>query len=136
MFVMPSTMKKIITLALILFTINAKPVGGQKVLRTITNQAFKPGEKLKYRIHYGFLDAGEATLEVMPDLQKFGPRDCYHAVGSGRSVGAFDWFFKVRDRYESVFDKDAIVPWMFIRRVDEGGYTINQNVSFNHYHDS
>ena len=24
--------------------------------------------------------------------------------------------FKVRDRYESIVDKDAILPWMFIRR--------------------
>ena len=82
------------------------------------------------------MDAGEATLEVKPELKNFGNRDCYHVVGTGRSVGAFDWFFKVRDRYESVIDKDAMLLWLFIRRVNEGGYIINQNVSFNHYSDS
>ena len=29
-----------------------------------------------------------------------------------------------------------MIPWLFIRRVNEGGYIINQNVSFNHYTDS
>ena len=122
-----------ISLLLISFNANsAEPRG----LRTITNTAFKPGEILKFRIHYGIMDAGEATLEVKSDYTNLGGRDCYHFVGNGKSVGAFDWFFKVRDRYESVVDKDAMVPWLFVRRVNEGGYIINQNVSFNHYSDS
>ncbi len=105
-------------------------------LRKVSNEAFRPGEVLKFRIHYGILDAGEATLEIKQDIQKFGGRECYHFVGEGKSIGAFDWFFKVRDRYESVVDKQAIIPWFFVRRVNEGGYIINQNVSFNHYTDS
>lgn len=129
-------MKKLILL-FILFSFGASGVvPAQKKLRTIKNESFKPGEILKFRIHYGFMDAGEAILEVKSDLKNFGGRDCYHVVGTGSTVGAFDWFFKVRDRYESVVDKDAMLPWMFIRRVNEGGYIINQNVSFNHYKDS
>ncbi|MCC7231330.1 MAG: DUF3108 domain-containing protein [Bacteroidia bacterium] len=108
----------------------------QETLREIKNNAFKPGEVLKFRIHYGFVDAGEATLEVKNEMQNIGGRECYHMVGTGRSVGAFDWFFKVRDRYESIIDQKAMIPWLFVRRVNEGGYLINQNVSFNHYLDS
>ena len=51
-------------------------------------------------------------------------------VGLGKSTGAFDWFFKVRDRYESYIDQEALVPMAFIRRVDEGGYKINQNYPY------
>jgi len=111
------------------------PLGvlSQDSLRVVSNTAFKPGEFLKYRIHYGIIDAGEATLEIKSDLYPIGSRSCYHAVGLGRTRGAFDWFFKVRDRYESYFDSKAFVPWIFIRRVDEGGYTISQNVTFNPY---
>ena len=108
----------------------------QDELRKINNEAFRAGEVLKYRIHYGIIDAGEATLEIKEELQKFGGRECFHMIGSGKSVGAFNWFFKVKDRYESVVDKEAMIPWLFIRRVNEGGYIINQNVSFNHYTDS
>ncbi|MEO8149832.1 MAG: DUF3108 domain-containing protein [Bacteroidia bacterium] len=105
----------------------------QKEFREHKNDAFKPGESLTYRVHYGFIDAGEAKLEVLSEMKSFGTRPCYHVVGTGKSVGAFDWFFKVRDRYESFVDSAAIMPWFFIRRVDEGGYKINQTVTFNHY---
>ncbi len=104
----------------------------QVALHRIPNEAFAPGEVLVYRVHYGFIDAGEARLEVSKDYKDFGGRKCYHVIGTGRSMGAFDWFFKVRDTYESYIDTQALVPWLFIRRVNEGGYTINQNVSFNH----
>lgn len=101
-------------------------------LRTLEQKAFRAGEVLEYRMHYGIIDAGEARLEIMPDLKTFGPRTTYHVVATGSSTGAFDWFFKVRDRYESYIDTHSIVPWLFVRRVNEGGYKISQDVSFNH----
>ncbi len=98
-----------------------------------SNNAYKPGEFLSYKLHYGIIDAGVATLEVTQEQKEFGGRPTYHVVGIGKSVGAFDWFFKVRDRYESFIDRSALVPMAFIRRVDEGGYKINQNYVYNHY---
>lgn len=100
-------------------------------MRSLTNNAFKKGEVITYRVHYGFIDAGTARLEVMDEEKKYGDRDAFHIVGTGKSRGAFDWFFKVRDRYETFIDAEAIVPWVFLRRVDEGGYKINQNYVFN-----
>ncbi|MGZ3930951.1 MAG: DUF3108 domain-containing protein [Bacteroidia bacterium] len=97
------------------------------------NVAFKEGEVLNYRLHYGFIDAGVATLEVKPAVMEISGRKVYHVVGNGYSKGSFDWFFKVRDRYETFIDKDAMVPWMFVRRVDEGGYKFSQDYTFNHY---
>ena len=133
-------MKKLIILlfvsaALVSFQ-NGIPAPAQKTLRSIKNEAFKPGEKLTFRLHYGIISAGEGTLEVLPATQNFGGRTCYHVVGTGETVGAFNWFFKVRDTYESTIDSQAIIPWYFVRRVNEGGYKINQNVTFNHYMDS
>lgn len=107
-------------------------VSGQSRFRVINNEAFKEGEIIEYRIHYGFVDAGEARLEIKADLKEMGNRKSYHIVGLGNTKGTFDWFFKVRDRYETYLDAEAIIPLVFIRRVDEGGYTINQNVTFNH----
>ena len=132
-FALPVQMKRIITIAFILIGFVAHSSDGQKVLRSLDNTAFKPGEVLKFRLHYGIISAGEATLRVDTGATIIGTRPCYHVVGTGESVGAFNWFFKVRDRYESIIDKVALVPWMFIRRVDEGCFVINENVSFNHY---
>ncbi len=105
---------------------------GQSTFRVVKNNAFKPGETLDYRIHYGLIDAGEAKLHVKPTLHKISDRSAFHVVGTGKTLGAFDWFFKVRDRYESYIDTEALIPWIFIRRINEGGYVKNQDVSFDH----
>ena len=103
------------------------------VLRSQKNEAFKRGEKLTYRMHYGFINAGEVTMSVIDENKKLGGRNTFHVVGIGNTNSSFDLFFRVRDRYESYIDEDAIIPWLFIRRVDEGGYKINQNQIFYHY---
>ena len=100
---------------------------------TAVNEAFKRGEKLKFRLHYGFMDAAEITLDVKDEVKTFGSSNTFHVVGLGNSKGSFDWFFKVRDRYETYIDEQHLVPWFFLRRVDEGGYIINQDYFFNHY---
>ncbi len=96
----------------------------------VENKAFKPGERLEYRLHYGFIDAGIAELTVEKLNKKINGRDIYHMVGKGRSKGTFDWFFKVRDRYETYVDAEGLFPWMFVRRVDEGGYKFSQDYVF------
>lgn len=104
-----------------------------KDLPSNPNTAFKEGEVLTYRLHYGVMDAGIAILEVKPSIMEISGRKVYHIVGNGFSKGTFDWFYKVRDRYETFIDKDAMVPWMFVRRVDEGGVKFSQDYIFNHY---
>jgi hypothetical protein len=122
------------TLFLILFTLLVTIAGAQN-LRKINNDAFSYGEKLVFRVHYGIIDAGTAQLEVLNEEKKIGKRPVYHVVGTGTTNSAFDLFFKVRDRYETFIDKDALVPWLFIRHVEEGSYKLNQYVVFNQYND-
>ncbi len=105
----------------------------QKDLPELKNKAFKRGEVLSFRMHYGIIDAGVATLTVTDEEKEFAGRKTFHVVGTGESKGTFDFFFKVRDRYETYIDEKSIVPWIFIRRVSEGGYSINQDYIFNHY---
>ena len=96
----------------------------------VENNAFKPGEKLKFRVHYGIIDAGTAQLEVKKPDRKIKGRELIHVVGTGRSKGAFDWFFKVRDKYESYLDEEGVFPWLFLRDIKEGGYNKTQNYKF------
>lgn len=99
-------------------------------LRKVNNAAFKAGEIIEYRVHYGFLDAGIARLEIKPEPKNIGGRKIYHIVGTGESQGTFDWFFKVRDRYETYLDAEGVFPWLFVRNVDEGGYKFSQRYKF------
>jgi len=131
-------MKPLIILLLIISAISFKEkddinfdIDTWGTLPSIQNNAFKRGEKLSYRLHYGIIDAAVATLAVTDENLEFAGRKTMHVVCIGTSSGMSDWFFKVRDRYESYIDEEALVPWMFIRRIDEGGYVGKQDYIFN-----
>ena len=96
----------------------------------VNNTAFAPGEKLTYRLSYGILDAGEAVLTVDKTTKKVRGRELWKVRGTGRTISAFEWFYKVNDVYESYVDVNGMFPWMFVRRVNEGGYIINQDYTF------
>jgi hypothetical protein len=103
--------------------------------RCVKNEAFKCGEKIAYRIHYGFVDAGVATIKIEDSLVPVLGKKAYHVVGTGVSTGLLNTFFKVNDRYETYLDAQAICPLMFVRRVDEGGFKIKQDMIFDQdYH--
>ncbi len=104
-----------------------------KELRTLDHTAFKAGEELKYRLHYGFVDAGEAIISIKKTSKKVRDREMLHVVATGKTLKGFNWMFKVDDLYESYIDKEGVFPWIFKRRVDEGGYIINQDYVF-HQH--
>jgi Protein of unknown function (DUF3108) len=94
-----------------------------------TESAFDKGEWFKFKMSYsGWMKAGEATLKVNEDVLDGKP--VYHVVGKGKTTGAISWFFKVKDRYESYFDKEKLIPYRFIRDIDEGGHTKNIEINF------
>lgn len=93
--------------------------------------AFKDGEWFKFRMSYsGWFKAGEATLQVKEKKLKGKP--VFHVIGKGKTTGAVNWFFKVRDRYESFFDTQTGLPYKFIRKIDEGGHTKDIEIAFDH----
>ncbi len=96
---------------------------------TQREDAFEVGEWFKFRIHYGIIDAGFATLEVKEAVRD--NKKVFHAVGRGYTVGMAKMFFKVEDNYESYFDKLTSKPYQYVRKIDEGGYTKNQEGFFN-----
>lgn len=90
-------------------------------------EAYDAGEWFKFRIHYGFVDAGEATLEVRDGI--VGNKKVFHAVGRGWTTGMTKFFFKVDDTYESYFDINNNKPYQAVRKIYEGGYERDQ-ISF------
>ncbi len=99
----------------------------------IKNTAFKADETVTMKVFYSalgtYIGAGEATFTTT--LERFNGKAVYHCVGEGKSYPFFDSFFKVRDRYESYIDTTNLIPYKFVRNVDEGGYKKYANVTFN-----
>ncbi len=121
-------MKRLLVLYYLLLFSFALNLSAQKS-STQHQTPYHHNEWLKFRVHYGFVNAGYATLKLK-ESNKNG-QEFFHAVGKGWTVGAASLFFKIRDTYESYFTKGSIVkPYYFKRRVDEGGYTIKRNLTF------
>ncbi|MBT8273476.1 MAG: DUF3108 domain-containing protein [Bacteroidia bacterium] len=111
------------TLLIIAVTLMTQIIAGQN------DSAFESGEWFKFKMSYsGFLKAGNATLKITDDVINGKP--VYHVVGKGWTTGAIKWFFKVKDRYETYFDRTTGLPYRFIRDVDEGGYTKKIEIDF------
>ena len=90
--------------------------------------SFQRGEFLKYKIHYGLLNAGFATVELKE--KKEANDSLIHAVGKGWTTGMVGFLFNVEDTYESYFSESDIKPKHFIRDINEGGYTQDKEVFF------
>jgi hypothetical protein len=101
-------------------------------MRKITNNAFTYGEKLTYRVHYGFINAGNIDMQVKDNPVNINGRYAYHIDGFGTSRSGFDWMFKVRDHFESYLDTQGILPLQFVKSQKEGGYEDTDFVIFDH----
>lgn len=100
----------------------------------IENFTFQSGEKLTFRGYYnwGFLwvAAGEVKLEVKSEL--YADKPVYQIEASGRSLKAFDWFFKLRDTLTTYVDTTNLKPFYFDRKTNEGDYTARHQYWFDY----
>ena len=78
----------------------------------------------------GFFKAGNATLAI--DTDTINGKEVFHVTGKGWTTGVIKWFFKVKDNYQSYFDKETITPYRFKRKINEGGYKLHREIDFNY----
>lgn len=98
---------------------------------------FQRGESGKYRVYYDSwltsgLSAGIGIISIKDDVRQFNGRNTFHLEVIGKSVGLFNWFFRVNDRFESFVDEETIIPYHFIRRTEEGSFRYEDDVYFDH----
>ncbi|MBN9482913.1 MAG: DUF3108 domain-containing protein [Bacteroidetes bacterium] len=100
----------------------------------IKNTSFKDGEKLIFKVYYnmGSIWVGAGYASFSTSLETLNNKKVYHITGDGKTMKSYEWFYKVRDRYETFLDAETMLPQKFIRNVDEGGFKIYNNVTFNH----
>ncbi len=103
--------------------------------RVIPNKSFGTGEKVEYRVHYGFINAAEAKVEIAKSVTIVNNRPCYKINVTGRTVGAFDLISRVRDTWRSYVDTTAILPHVFYQSIQENKYRKEETIVFNHDRD-
>lgn len=98
--------------------------------RTIQHECLVPGERIEYRVHYGFINAGEAVITIDEDIHQVNDRPCYKIDVFGRTKGFFDMVTKVRDNWGTYLDTSAVVSQMFYQSIKEGKYLKKEVIEF------
>jgi len=81
---------------------------------------FMDGERLSFDVKYGLVNAAEATLEAR--TSSFQGKPVWHLTTNAKTHNFFDKVFKVRDRVESWWDKETLLPYKFAKNLQEGNY--------------
>ena len=92
---------------------------------------FGPGEKLVFNITYGIVVAGEATLEIV-GMTEYQGHACYNIQSKTKSNRFFSSIYKVRDKIVSYLDAEELYSRYFYKRLREGDYKKNVEISFDH----
>lgn len=82
-------------------------------------EPFHPGERLTYTLRWEFINAGEATLEVLPDDMLDG-RPVRHFALTARSNSLLDKLYKVRDRIDAYTDLTLSRSVLYRKKQKEG----------------
>ncbi|MDZ4757853.1 MAG: DUF3108 domain-containing protein [Bacteroidota bacterium] len=93
---------------------------------------FTTGEKLEYRVHYGMMDAAKISMTIDTGIKNVNGKNTIRIMGDGKTLSGYDWFFKVRDHYETFIDTQTNLPVKYIRNVQEGGYKDVEHATFDH----
>ncbi len=100
----------------------------------IKNQSTQSGEELTYKVYYtlagAYIGAGEAVFSNK--LETFQNKPIWHVTGVGKTYKSYDWFYKVRDVYESYIDTLTMLPKKFVRNVREANNRIYNSILFQH----
>lgn len=122
-------MRFIVVILLLLFVGEytvAGEVGDCRVNTSESSRAFKVGEELKIVVSYNWFfvwtDVVDVNLKVSREVKN--GKDAIRISGFGKSRPFYDWFYQVRDIYETWLDPNSLRPIFFNRDIDEDGYIL------------
>jgi len=81
--------------------------------------AFYPGEKLTYRLKWGYISAGESTLEVLPNTT-IGSTPTFHFQLKAKTNAFIDRIYYVRDQIDAYAAIDMSRSIHYKKKVREG----------------
>ena len=95
----------------------------------IKNNAFAVGEKLTFKVRYGVVRAGTATMSVLKET-KVQNHPVYQIQTTAVSDAPFSWVYSVNDVVNSFIDRDGLFSWRFEKKLREGNYEMDLLVDY------
>jgi len=120
--------RKILFLVVVFNCILASLIAQKTDSIPYVNTAFNAGEKLSYKVRYGLIKGGEAslTINVIPS----GDTYLYHIKALAQTTGVIGAMVTIRDIYESYVEIASGLPVKSIRNILEHNYTSYNEVLF------
>ena len=86
------------------------------------NNEPQTGEKIDFLVSFGIINAGKASMITDSLKHTYNGKDVYKVKVTGKSIGLFDFFTRVRDEWGVYISKDSLKPKSFYRYLEEGKY--------------
>lgn len=98
---------------------------------------FNPGEELYYDVIYnwGFIWVDAGRVEFKAKRVMYDGKPVFHFSGYGKSLPKHDWFFRVRDYFDSYASLEDLKPLHHIRNTSEGKYKADEKYWFDYPND-
>ena len=90
------------------------------------------GEYIAYRVHYGFINAGEAKMQVDDKLYVINNKVCHRAFVMGATTGPFDMAMRVRDSWATYLDTASRAPQRAMRDIAENKYRLREYTTYDY----
>jgi len=96
--------------------------------------SFKSGEELYYNVVYnwGFIWVDAARVNFKAKKEYLDGQKLFHFSSEGVSLKKYDWFFKVRDYYDSWASISDLKPIKYIRNSSEGSQKTDNTYHFDY----
>lgn len=101
-------------------------------LKSVINRAFGRGEKVTFRVHYGWLTAGVATMQVHNERLLVGNRPAYRMEVTGNSSGLIKHITDIHDVWGAIVDSAAVMPHKAYRNIQENSYKKTEEILFDY----
>lgn len=96
----------------------------------------QPGEKIDFLVSFGIINAGKASMFTDSLSHAIDGIQVYKVQVTGKSIGIFDFFTRVRDEWGAYITTDSLKPKSFYRYLEEGKYRKNEILNFQNNSDS
>lgn len=123
-------MKRLYTI-LFIVTFSISLIQAQS-LPYLTEPTFKIGEKLSYKVKYGFITAANGILSVKKSTLELSNKDIYHLDVFGQTSSGYSLFYSVKNQYDSYIDGKNYLPYLYIEDIKENNYRRKEYATFDH----
>jgi hypothetical protein len=90
------------------------------------------GEVVRYDVHFGFINAGEAVVTLDEKIHDIRGNKCYKIDVKGTTQGVVRWTFQVDDLWRAYVDTHTLQLHRSYRNIRENKYKKVETVDFDH----